>query len=148
MPSTTPEFDFYRLAAHTRYFDHALRAFRAMFYDGNLAIMDMIKDFLKRMCEENAILAFDSTLLAIKRHSQDIINLRQRLSKICNPSLIVWGRNDRIIPFQCQLIEYLEIPNVELKIINECGHVPFVEKPTEFNEIVLDFLLKDLSRRG
>jgi pimeloyl-ACP methyl ester carboxylesterase len=36
--------------------------------------------------------------------------------------------------------EYTEIPNSQLTIIDNCGHTPFVEKPTEFNNIVLKFL--------
>jgi pimeloyl-ACP methyl ester carboxylesterase len=144
MPSPTPAFDFYKLAAHTRHFDHALKAFRSMFYNPDLATAEMAKEFIKRMYEENAILAFDSTLFGIARHIRDSQNLRQKLSKIHNPTLIIWGRNDHIIPFEYQLLEYLEIPNANAKIINECGHVPFVEKPNEFNETVLDFLLNCL----
>ncbi|MBD0359595.1 MAG: alpha/beta hydrolase [Nitrososphaeraceae archaeon] len=109
-----------------------------MFYDPDIVTPEMAEEFIKRMHEENAILAFDSTLLAIQN---DTKKLRQRLSKISNPALIIWGRNDRIIPYQDQLIEYLKISDVDLKIIDVCGHVPFIEIPSTFIEIVIEFLL-------
>ena len=33
-----------------------------------------------------------------------------------------------------------EFPNVRLKIMPECGHIPFWENPDEFNREVLEFL--------
>ena len=137
IPFVRPEFYTYSLAARNSNYEDVLRAFRNMVYDPNIITRDMVEDFIKRMQLQNAIHAFDSTLNGI-RHNRD---LEQRLSKISSPVQIVWGRNDRIIPLEDQLQEYLKIPNVEVKIINECGHLPFLEKPFEFIKIVLGFLL-------
>jgi pimeloyl-ACP methyl ester carboxylesterase len=83
----------------------------------------------------NAKYAFMSTLLAMR----DSQGLYGRLSKINVPTLLMWGENDRMIPLSYSK-EYTEIPNSELLIIDNCGHTPFVEKPLEFNKIVLKFL--------
>ena len=86
---------------------------------------------------ENAIFAFNSTFDTI-RYKRGI---QLRLSKISKPTLVIWGKNDRIIPYKYQLLEYTEIPDIRIEIINECGHLPPIEKPSKFNEIIKDFLL-------
>jgi 2-hydroxy-6-oxonona-2,4-dienedioate hydrolase len=57
--------------------------------------------------------------------------------------LIIWGREDRIVPAECAQMFHDAIPNSQLKFIDRCGHYPYFEQPGEFNRIVSDFLLKD-----
>jgi pimeloyl-ACP methyl ester carboxylesterase len=56
------------------------------------------------------------------------------------PTLLVWGKQDPITPVEVapQFLELL--PNAQLKIINECGHVPTQEKPREFMTYFSQFL--------
>jgi pimeloyl-ACP methyl ester carboxylesterase len=62
------------------------------------------------------------------------------LHGIATPTLLVWGREDAIIPLNvCQLYERA-IPGATAKIMDGCGHMPEMEKPTEFVQVVLDFL--------
>jgi pimeloyl-ACP methyl ester carboxylesterase len=62
------------------------------------------------------------------------------LRGITTPTLVVWGREDAIIPCSvCQLYEHA-IPGATAKIIENCGHMPEMEKPAEFVQVVLDFL--------
>jgi len=67
---------------------------------------------------------------------------RGKISRIISPTLIVWGNNDKMIPFQYLHRQYEEIPESKFKIINDCGHIPPIEKPVEFNEVILRFLTK------
>lgn len=62
------------------------------------------------------------------------------LPRVTNSTLIVWGRQDRIVPLICGE-QYAEIlPNATLKIVEGCGHSPNIEKPDEFVGIVREFL--------
>ena len=62
------------------------------------------------------------------------------LRGVATPTLLVWGREDAIIPLNvCQLYERA-IPDATAKIMDRCGHMPEMEKPTEFVQVVLDFL--------
>jgi 2-hydroxy-6-oxonona-2,4-dienedioate hydrolase len=135
MLAPTPEFNKYRYAALFPTYDNALNALRTMVYDPSIITKEMVEDFVKRMHLENARFAFRSTLDAIR----DNRNLPQRLSKISTPTQVVWGRNDRIIPYKYQVLEYMEIPDIRINIINECGHLPPLEKPSKFIEIIIDF---------
>ncbi len=56
------------------------------------------------------------------------------------PSLIVWGRQDAIIPVNCGELYNKALAGSSLKFIDDCGHVPELEKPQEFVSTVLEFL--------
>src|SRR5947209_6401415 len=60
-----------------------------------------------------------------------------RLSKIGVPTLIIIGEWDAPNPLD-QLAA--EIPGAKKVVMAETAHHPFIEKPAEFNQIVLDFL--------
>lgn len=66
-----------------------------------------------------------------------------RLRHIKAPVLIVWGRQDRLIPVRHAERAARLIPNARLKIFDACGHVPMLEHPANFNQVVLDFLNGD-----
>jgi pimeloyl-ACP methyl ester carboxylesterase len=69
-------------------------------------------------------------------------NLGEEVSQIKQPTLLIWGNNDAITPpFVGQEFHKL-IPNSELHFIDKCGHAPMMERPEEFNAILLKFLRK------
>lgn len=52
------------------------------------------------------------------------------------PSLIIWGKNDSVISLSAGKRLKMELNNSELKIIDNCGHIPQEEKPEDtFNNI-------------
>lgn len=56
------------------------------------------------------------------------------------PVLITWGRQDRIIPLQHAEAGHRLLPKSEVFVFDKCGHMPQLEHPDEFNELVLRFL--------
>ena len=61
-------------------------------------------------------------------------------ARITAPTLVIWGDRDRIIPpAQAQLANQA-IPQAQVAIIENCGHVPQLEAPERFTELVLGFL--------
>jgi 4,5:9,10-diseco-3-hydroxy-5,9,17-trioxoandrosta-1(10),2-diene-4-oate hydrolase len=71
---------------------------------------------------------------------QVLAPLMDNLSKITQPALIIWGEKDRVLPLKHAYRGKKNLPNAELKIIEGCGHIPFFERPEEFNRLVLEFL--------
>ncbi|MBL8152126.1 MAG: alpha/beta hydrolase, partial [Blastocatellia bacterium] len=64
----------------------------------------------------------------------------KKLEKIEAETLVLWGREDRILP-----IDFVEkfaqgIPNVKVEILENCGHVPQIERAKDFNRLVEEFL--------
>jgi len=65
---------------------------------------------------------------------------------VTNPTLIVWGREDRAVPVECGEQYRQGLPNATLTVLERCGHLPPIEQPDAFARLVLDFLGGD-SRR-
>jgi pyruvate dehydrogenase E2 component (dihydrolipoamide acetyltransferase) len=56
------------------------------------------------------------------------------------PTLVVWGREDRVVPVS-QADELKAItPDAELRIVPSCGHLVMVERPRELLDAWLPFL--------
>jgi pimeloyl-ACP methyl ester carboxylesterase len=67
-------------------------------------------------------------------------NLGEELGQIKVPTLLIWGKNDKVTPpFVAEDFHKL-IPNSELAFIDQCGHAPMMEVPNAFNEILEQFL--------
>lgn len=62
---------------------------------------------------------------------------------IKRPTLIVWGRQDGLVPLAEGERFNKDIAGSKLIVIDQCGHVPNVEKPGEFNAAVLKFLTEN-----
>ena len=67
-------------------------------------------------------------------------SLPHYLKKVTTPALVVWGKQDAITPLECGEMYQQALPNASLKVIDQCGHSPQVEKPQEFNKVVTEFL--------
>ena len=62
------------------------------------------------------------------------------LHRITSPTLIIWGKQDVMLPLKQAYYAKEKIPDSKLHIVEQCGHMPNFEKPDEFNQVVLDFL--------
>lgn len=69
--------------------------------------------------------------------------IRAGLASIAAPTLILWGREDRILPVSQAVDAAGRIPGARLHIFERCGHMPNIEHPEEFNRLVLEFLAED-----
>jgi pimeloyl-ACP methyl ester carboxylesterase len=67
-------------------------------------------------------------------------SVRDRLSEIQSPTLIVWGKQDRAFPVSHAEVAMKGIPQAKLKLFDQCGHLPYLEYADEFNRSVLEFL--------
>ena len=66
--------------------------------------------------------------------------LQRRLGRVKTPTLIIWGREDRLIPFENSRLWLEALPHARLATIEQCGHVPHRERPDELARVVLEFL--------
>lgn len=56
------------------------------------------------------------------------------------PSLLIHGRDDRVVPYEHSLVLLAHIPNSRLVVFNHCGHWAMIEHAAEFNRLVTDFV--------
>jgi pimeloyl-ACP methyl ester carboxylesterase len=65
---------------------------------------------------------------------------RDRLAEIEIPVLIVWGENDVLVPvYDAEEYERAIGENARTVTFTDTGHVPMIERPTRFNELVREF---------
>ncbi|MFD3425082.1 alpha/beta fold hydrolase [Nocardia fluminea] len=64
------------------------------------------------------------------------------LHKVAAPTLITWGRDDRVSPLDMALIPMRTIPRAELHVFPHCGHWAMIERKDEFESAVLAFLTR------
>jgi pimeloyl-ACP methyl ester carboxylesterase len=76
-----------------------------------------------------------------------------RLKEIHNPTLILFGKNDLLIPnksvHQTTTEEVADlgasqIKNSKVILLDECGHFLQYEKPAEFNSQIISFFYKQI----
>ena len=104
------------------------------FVDGDKAkYYYLCENAVKETSEETA----DNALIAMK-------NWRgfENLKNIINETLIIWG--DKDVSYNFEQVDTLNknIPNSDLAILKGCSHNAHLEKPQEFNKIVLNYLSK------
>jgi len=69
---------------------------------------------------------------------------RDRLTAIEMPVLIVWGRNDLLVPVgDAARYQRLIGDNARVEVFEDTGHAPMIERPTRFNELLRGFLAGD-----
>ncbi|HEY8467129.1 MAG TPA: alpha/beta hydrolase [Solirubrobacterales bacterium] len=63
-----------------------------------------------------------------------------RIEGIAKPTLIVWGRNDRIVPPEDGLGYAQLLPGAQTVVMDGTGHCPMLERPVRFNRLLEAFL--------
>ena len=64
---------------------------------------------------------------------------RIAINKIKSHTLVIWGKEDRVIPVKF-IRPFIEKKNCRLYILENCGHRPHAEKPILINEIIKRFI--------
>jgi pimeloyl-ACP methyl ester carboxylesterase len=55
------------------------------------------------------------------------------------PALVVWGRDDRVVPLECGERYVKALPQARLAVIEGAGHLVDVERPAELARTIIDF---------
>ncbi len=67
-------------------------------------------------------------------------DILDQLAEVEVPTLIVWGRNDRVVPPQDAVGFAQRLRNSRTVIFDDTGHLPQLERPTRFNRVLETFL--------
>lgn len=70
--------------------------------------------------------------------------VRPVLPDVEQPCLVLWGLEDRVLPFDAAMVYVKNLPNAELLVLQRVGHwIPF-ERHEDFNRAVIEFLQRPL----
>ena len=108
------------------------------FYDQKHVTDELVDECYSVVNDRNKLIRILAFAKSAIRH-----NLAKNLPDINIPTCLIWGRNDQITP--ADVAEEFDkiLPDSNLYWIDQCGHAPMMERPTEFN-ILLDQWLEKL----
>lgn len=67
-------------------------------------------------------------------------DVRDLLPRIATPTLIVWGERDQLVPMSHAIELRESIPGARLVVLRGAAHNPMIDRPTDFNRILMRFL--------
>lgn len=113
-------------------------------YDPALITPELVQFQYELACLPGALEALLSTL----RRNVNLLGLKPgvvrhyvaNLNRVTSPTLVIWGREDKTLPVAQAEVARKGIPNAQVHILEKCAHVPMIERPAEFNELVSKFL--------
>ena len=87
----------------------------------------------------------ETTLDALRSHVSPIGQreseiLLEELFRLEMPTLVVWGESDRVVPLHQAHDAVARLRNGSLEILPGCGHLPHIECPNRFAEVLSRFL--------
>ncbi len=96
-----------------------------------------VEESMKIRVAANDSYTINSLIESIRR-GEDFLD--GRLNAVKQPTLIIWGKQDGLLPLADGEKFDKEIANSQLIVFDQCGHVPQIEKAVDFNREVLKFL--------
>lgn len=67
-------------------------------------------------------------------------DFQHELASITQPTLIIWGERDVLLPITLGHTLQAALPHAQFVTLPHCGHRPMLAEPALFSKIVLDFL--------
>lgn len=89
----------------------------------------------ERLSRTDAKEAFISAL----KGSASAPRLQSRLARVRSPTLLIWGKDDNMIPVKF-VDPFVRMKNCRVVLLENCGHRPHVEMPGVFSFLVSGFL--------
>jgi len=111
---------------------------RQAFYNRSLISKELIDRYTFFYSLPDALESFgQAAKQAVPDNQPEIEKL---FKKIDVPALILWGREDDIVPFAHALCFAQDLPDATLIALGSCGHIPQEEQPALTVRLLCDFL--------
>ena len=138
VPPNFAELQVYQLNNSTR--DEIRANMKLIFANPALQTNEALVDqFMTARVTSNDGGTINSLIQSIIR-KEDYLN--GRLGEIKKPTLVIWGKQDGLLPIADAYSFNKGIAGSELLVFDACGHVPQFEKAADFNKAVNEFLAK------
>lgn len=109
------------------------------FYDPTVATRALVDEVFEIVNSNLKCLRIIAIAKSAQRH-----NLSKDISRLAQPTLLVWGLNDTITPPRVAHEFARLLPRAELYFVDHCGHAPMMENPARFNQLVRSWLAEKL----
>jgi pimeloyl-ACP methyl ester carboxylesterase len=105
------------------------------FHNPAVATKELVDEIFETVNDRNKAIRVIATAKSAIRH-----NLRDKLHLLKAPTLLIWGKQDKVTPAFVGDEFHQRIKNSRLVILDQCGHAPMMEHPAVFNEHLEEFL--------
>ena len=116
---------------------------RSMVFDQSLVTEELIEDRWRRATEpatlEVSKRIYSRAAMQALAANQFQTQPWQYLPQIQCPTLLAWGRDDRVSPLDRAILPMRIIPKCELHTFHDCGHWVMIERKQEFESVALAF---------
>jgi pimeloyl-ACP methyl ester carboxylesterase len=133
MATRIPAFPFFLRLYFKRY--NVLNTFLEVTYDKTIVNKEMMDGYIEPLKEK----AFYNSLTRLIQDREGDLS-SEDVSQITQPILLLWGKEDRIVPLEIGERFAKDLPQATLKIYKETGHLLPEEKPDEVAQAIRDFL--------
>lgn len=102
----------------------------------------LVEHFQARYKNQMQYKGFMRAILSTIRNDMlgSFLEMYRSLGKLETPALLLWGRNDKTVPFEQSGLLREALPHAEFRVVENCGHLPHYERPDEVNPILINFL--------
>ena len=111
---------------------------KSIVFDPSEVSDDQVLGYAKPLSSPEAHRALIDTALAIV--PPDLEKLTARFEELDVPTLVLWGRQDRVVPLWVGERLADKLPDAKLQVLENCGHMPAEELPKESWEALQAFL--------
>lgn len=105
------------------------------FFNPAVATKELVDEVFDTVNDRNKAIRVIVTAKSAIRH-----NLRDKLHLVKVPTLLIWGKDDKVTPAFVGEEFHARIKGSTLIVLDKCGHAPMMEYPEVFNEHLEKFL--------
>ncbi len=125
-----------------------LEAFvRIMVYDQSIVTPELIEERYKAATDPATLRGMQNFMKVAVGSTPEQVRegeLWREIDRIEHPTLMTWGRDDRVLPLDGAFFALHQMPNARLHVFPRCGHWAQLEHRQEFDRLVIDFLTQPL----
>ena len=114
-----------------------------MLYDPRLVDEELVAEMYRYRRRPGAT----GVVLRLLRHGVSVFGQRRtilradRLASISSPLLVLWGRQDQVVPVEQAFDAARSVAGAGVVVFERCGHWPQIEHTDDFTRIVTEFLM-------
>ena len=107
--------------------------------------LDKVQELEARYREQMQYRGFKRALISTLRYGPltTMAEAYARVGEHPRPLLLIWGKEDRTVPFEVSDRVRAALPNAEFHAIDGAGHIPHYEQPDLINPLLIKFLTGD-----
>lgn len=119
------------------------RMLAALFHRGRHFTDEQLRECGELLARPSSMVSMARSLRATRKYP-----IRDALAAVTCPSRMIWGRHDRMTPVDSWSEATAGLDHFQMEIIEDCGHIPMLEKAEQYTSSLTDFLDHEVGVRA